>query len=277
MSGLIRLKGYEKPLARTRDVVKRTAHGVDFVICGLENQQRAHYAMPLRTLLYDGLGYLKEYRELTGRRRKETDRQTEEEFLSGLHREDRLHPILTLVVYYGENPWDGPLCLRDMITEMPKPIGDMFSDYRMNLVQICDSERYDFRNDEVRTVFEISRELQRGRVDHVLEQYKNKDVTEEILTVIGTILGSQQFVQPGKKRRSEHMQLCTALENWRQEENRKGYSEGVSQRNHTLATRWFSDGRSMTEIALLLGLPEAEVREILTDEPPASSLATSDI
>ncbi|MCD8330701.1 MAG: hypothetical protein LUC27_08540, partial [Lachnospiraceae bacterium] len=178
-------------------------------------------------------------------------------------------------------PWDGPLCLRDMITEMPKSIGNIFSDYRMNLVQICNSERYDFRNDDVRTVFEISRELQRGRVDYVLEQYKDKDVTEEILTVIGTILGSQQFVQPGKKRRSEHMQLCTALENWRQEENRKGYSEGISQgisqRNQTLATRWFSDGRSMAEIALLLGLPEAEVREILTDEAPASPLATSDI
>ncbi|MCD8009594.1 MAG: hypothetical protein LUF34_02105, partial [Lachnospiraceae bacterium] len=107
MSGLIRLKGYEKPLARTRDVVKKTAHGVDFVICGLENQQRAHYAMPLRALLYDGLGYLKEYRELTGRHRKEAGRQTEEEFLSGLRREDRLHPIRTLVVYDGENPWDG--------------------------------------------------------------------------------------------------------------------------------------------------------------------------
>ncbi|MCD8123615.1 MAG: hypothetical protein LUE23_01025 [Lachnospiraceae bacterium] len=151
----------------------------------------------------------------------------------------------------------------------------------MNLVQVCDSERYDFRNDEVRTVFEISRELQRGRVDYILEQYKNKNVTEEILTVIGTILGSQQFVQPGKKRRSEHMQLCTALENWRQEENRKGYSQGISQgisqRNHTLATKWFSDGRSMTEIALLLGLPEAEVHEMLTGKAPASSIAASEI
>ncbi len=168
-------------------------------------------------------------------------------------------------------------------------IGDIFSDYRMNLVQVCDSERYDFRNDEVRTVFEISRELQRGRVDYVLEQYKNKDIAEELLIVIGTILGSQQFVQPGKKRRSEHMQLCTALENWRQEENRKGYSQGVSQgisqgvsqgifqRNHTLATKWFSDGRSTTEIALLLGLPEAEVREMLTGKTPASSIVTSEI
>lgn len=31
----------------------------------IEVQQKIHYAMPLRTLLYDGMGYLKEYQEIS--------------------------------------------------------------------------------------------------------------------------------------------------------------------------------------------------------------------
>ncbi len=57
-------------IARIRDVVKKTALGAEFVLLGMENQKYIHYAMPLRTMLYDGLGYLKEYREITGRRKK---------------------------------------------------------------------------------------------------------------------------------------------------------------------------------------------------------------
>ena len=46
---------------RVRDVVKKMAFGVEFVVLRIESQQKIHYAMPLRTMLYDGMRYLKEY------------------------------------------------------------------------------------------------------------------------------------------------------------------------------------------------------------------------
>ena len=55
LSGIIRFKDYEESLVLTRDVVKKMAFGVEFVVLGIEAQQRIHYAMPLRTLLYDGM------------------------------------------------------------------------------------------------------------------------------------------------------------------------------------------------------------------------------
>ncbi len=66
MSGIIQFKGYQETLERTRDVVKKMAYGVEFAVLGIESQQKIHYAMPLRTMLYDSLGYLKEYQEITG-------------------------------------------------------------------------------------------------------------------------------------------------------------------------------------------------------------------
>ncbi len=96
MSGIIRFRDYEESVVRVRDVVKKTAYGAEFVVLCIENQQRIHYAMPLRALLYDGLGYLKEYQEITHARKKEKGLETGDEFLSGMRREDRLHPIISI-------------------------------------------------------------------------------------------------------------------------------------------------------------------------------------
>ena len=53
-----------------------------------------------------------------------------------MRKDDRLHPVITLTVYYGEKQWDGPYCLKDMIVEMPEEIAAIFSDYKMNLLEV---------------------------------------------------------------------------------------------------------------------------------------------
>ena len=87
MSGIIQFKDYQKTLERTRDVVKKMAYGVEFAVLGIESQQKIHYAMPLRTMLYDSLGYLKEYQEITRLRKGERGKMTEDEFLSKMRKE----------------------------------------------------------------------------------------------------------------------------------------------------------------------------------------------
>lgn len=69
VSGIIEMKDYKETLSRTRDVVKKMADGVEFVIFAAKNQQRVHYAMPLRNMLYDSMGYLKECQELSRKHR----------------------------------------------------------------------------------------------------------------------------------------------------------------------------------------------------------------
>ena len=108
ISGTIKWKKGQSSLKRVRDIVKKEYDGVEFNILGIEIQDKVHYAMPLRTMIYDGLGYLKEYNELKGKNRY-TSGMTSDEFLSGMKKDDRLHPIITIVLYYSEMPWDGPV------------------------------------------------------------------------------------------------------------------------------------------------------------------------
>ena len=227
MSGVIRFREHEESLVRVRDVVKKMAFGVEFVVLGIESQQKIHYAMPLRTMLYDGMGYLKEYREITQSMKKEKGKWTEEEFLSGMRKEDRLHPIITIVIYYSEYVWDGPMCLKDMIVEMPEEIERIFSNYKMNLVQVRDSGQYMFHNEDVRIVFEISREIFQGNFEKINREYKDRYINQELIRVIGKITDSSKLMDQNKE--GEMGNMCTALRKLEEECEQKGRKEGLKE------------------------------------------------
>lgn len=89
LSAVLKFNGHADTLQKIMDVVKKSAYGVDFVILGLENQQHIHYGMPLRIMLGDTLGYVKEYQEIAKKNKTKGNWKGTEEFLSGFCKEDR--------------------------------------------------------------------------------------------------------------------------------------------------------------------------------------------
>ena len=121
VSSMLKFNGHAETIQKILDVVKKTAYGVDFVLWGLENQAKIHYAMPLRHMVGDAFSYMKEYDEIAAVNKKNGDFHSSDEFLSGFKKTDRLHPVISLCVYYGESEWDGPSSLKDML-EIPEKI-----------------------------------------------------------------------------------------------------------------------------------------------------------
>lgn len=241
VSGMIELKDYNETISRARDVIKRTAYGIDFVVYGVENQDKIHYAMPLRTMIYDGLGYLKEYKEISRSNRKHGNIKTQEEFLSGMRKEDRLHPIITIVIYYNEKEWDGPCSLLDMMTDVPCDMKEIFSNYKMNLLQVSKSGQYRFSNEDVETVFKISRDIYAENFDEIEREYKNRDINAELAAVIGKITDSNYIIQKATDGR-EVLNMCTALEKLRNQGFEQGRSEGEA-KLALLITRLLDDNK----------------------------------
>lgn len=134
-------------LMGVRDNQKLAAFpGTQFaVILSSENQRKVHYAMPVRNMLYDGMDYKHQIDNYTHKHRENKDWGGPAEFLSGLNKDEKLIPVLTIVLYYGDDPWNGPKCLHDMITFPPEllPWKDYFPDYKLNLVT-CST--VDYRN-----------------------------------------------------------------------------------------------------------------------------------
>ena len=83
----------------------------------VENQTEIHYAMPVRNIIYDALQYGKQVSEVAKRHKNQGDRKghNKGEYLSGFYKEDRIRPVVTLVVHFGADEWDGPLSLYDMM------------------------------------------------------------------------------------------------------------------------------------------------------------------
>ena len=221
VSNVIKSGKYEESLTRTRDLVKKAAHDTDFVILGIENQRKIHYGMPLRVMIYDALSYLKECQEIAGKHKEAGDKATAEEFLSGLHKGDRLHPIITIVLYYDEKLWDGAQSLKDMIGDMPSEISGVFSDYRMNLLQVRESSQYHFDNEDVQTIFEITRYIYQGEFAKVKKFYGEKTVKSDVGAVIGVMADSSLIVEEALESEGG-MNMCTALEKLEE----KGREEG---------------------------------------------------
>lgn len=225
ISSIIKLKGHADTLQKILDVVKKSAYGVDFVILGLENQQHVHYGMPLRVMLGDALGYYKEYAQIAKKNKEEGHWETTEEFLSGFKSTDRLHPMITICVYYGEKIWNGPLSLGDMLN-IPGKLKSVVNDYRMNLIQVRESEQFKFQNEDVCTVFEVSRNIFKGDYGKIEDIYRDREIDPELGIVIGAITESKELINHALEKRGGRMNMCTALEELKKEGRKEGKQEG---------------------------------------------------
>ena len=107
-----RVTGGVRTGKRYRDVIRRVALGMRFAVVCVEEQSEVDYTMPFRVIGYD----LDRYeQQLRIRRQEHCERKDlkAEEYLSGISREDRFLPVVTLVLYFGKH-WDGPRNLTDL-------------------------------------------------------------------------------------------------------------------------------------------------------------------
>lgn len=233
VSATIHSKSYNESITRNRDVVKKMSDGVEFNILGLEIQDKTHYAMPLRTMTYDALGYIKEYNDIKKHHKLNKDSfSSPEEFLSGINKSDRFHPIITLVLYYGESLWDGPTCLSDMMISMSDNIKEYFSDYKLNLVQILDSDKYTFYNEDVRDIFYIARSIYNKDIDSILSKYKTRNVDNEVMKLISVLTATPQIMNLCKpNEQGGKVNMCKAMEElkaeWQNESRNEGINKGI--------------------------------------------------
>ena len=77
-----------------------------FAVVCVEEQSEVDYTMPFRVIGYDLDRYEQQLRIRRQEHRERKDLKAEE-YLSGISRDDRFLPVVTLVLYFGKH-WDGP-------------------------------------------------------------------------------------------------------------------------------------------------------------------------
>lgn len=219
--------------AKMRDMLKKAAFGVNFAIIGIENQESIDYSMPLRNMLYDAGEYEKQAAKIRREVRKKTGQLKSGEYLYGFKKESRLHPVVTFILYSGEEAWDGPESLRGMIdfTDIPASIAGMVQDYRINLVEIRKIKNTEVFKTDVRQVFDFIRcSEDKEALKNLVEQddyYKNMeedayDIISHYTNALELIEAKEYYCGKGGK-----VDMCRALKELIEDGREEGKEEGL--------------------------------------------------
>ena len=143
-SVMLRLDNGRTGLKNFRDLAKRWKDGdVILAILAAENQSKRHFLMPFRCMRQDFINYARQISLIEAERGKdfrdnaplEINRDmTDEEYYSHFLMTDRICPVITVVVYYGDEPWNWPLSLKDILSDTPAK--KFANDYPMTLLDI---------------------------------------------------------------------------------------------------------------------------------------------
>ena len=243
------------PTQKYRDVLKMVTAMTDdhaaYLILGIENQSKIHYAMPVRNMLYDSLQYSAQVDEIAKKHRKESDRaETSDEFLSGFYSTDKLLPVFTLTIYWGASEWTAPKDLHSMLAVEPDML-KFIDNYHLHLIApaaIADDDFSKFHS-ELNAVLKFIKysndEHKLYRVIHDDSAYS--DMSWETAEVISIVTGTDIPLNKTKKGRVD---VCKAIENMKDHARIEGRNEGIAEG----MTKGIAEGITKGIIDTLAGL-----------------------
>ncbi|MDE7130265.1 MAG: Rpn family recombination-promoting nuclease/putative transposase [Lachnospiraceae bacterium] len=145
-------------MERLNDItMKQTKDGSLFAVWTVANQQYIDYSMPARVMLQDALSYDRQLKEL---KRQGYDFADSGEFLSRIRQDDHLHPVITLVIYWGEDEWRGAKSLHDILDFGADPVlaqelKQLVPEYPLHFLNLSEVHNYSHSKTELRTLFEL--------------------------------------------------------------------------------------------------------------------------
>ena len=193
------------------------------ILIGAEAQTDIHYAMPVKTMIYDALNYGEQVNEAKKSHRKNKDYRSSDEFLSGFTLDDKLTPVITITLYLGTTQWDGPRSLAEMMPQMDERILPFINDYRINLLNPLEITDFSKFETGLRPLFEL---LKNASDEEKLNDLITNDETFTRVDV-ETVAAINLFVGTDIKydEKEEVVNMCKAWD----DHKKRGIQEGMKQ------------------------------------------------
>ncbi len=266
---------------RYRDLVMSWKGEAELAVLALENQEKIHYAMPVRGMLYDALAYTDQMRmvweQLTKEEKKSVD---ENEFFSRFRKQDRLCPVITIIFYYGEETWDGAIQLYELFgvedSELVHILEKYVPNYRMNLIEVNGIEDVTKYKSDLQMIFHMLRyrKDKRGLLKYTKEHsdyFENVDY--ESGQVMAVLLNTPQLLAKVNEKKGADGNMCQALEEYYQDGVQEGIekgilqgrAEGIEQGKKSIIVNMLKKGLDVAVIADLSNLSVDEVQLLCSE------------
>ena len=231
----------KQPIQRYRDSVDIWASMQDgntaYIILGIESQTNVHYAMPVRNMVYDSSNYAMQIQDASASYRDKEREQSVQfklsngEFLSGFRKEDRLMPVITIVVLFNAETWDGPRSIHEMLSIHDAGLLKYIPDYRINLVAPAEFQENEYKKfhtplGQVLEYIRVSKDKEK------LDQLLQKDpiyskMERDSANLINTVTNSKlTYMEEGNV-----IDMCKAIEDMRADAKAEGRAEGRAEGN----------------------------------------------
>ncbi len=225
-------------LERCGDIRMEAGLGTYSVILAHETQQHVHYAMPVRSMIYEALEYAQQVHVLEKRHLENGDSLRGDEFLSGLTREDRLKPVISVVLYLGDD-WDGCKSLYEMLEiDESDPHARLLKPYlpqqRLNLIEAGRMEHPEYFQTCLQHIFamlnyrqdkaKLYEYIQRNRA--ALERMDHVEIMAAFI-----LLGEQKRVEElfRSKAEREEIDMCKAIDDLIHDGELRGLERGKAE------------------------------------------------
>ena len=224
------------------------------ILIGAEAQTDIHYAMPVKTMIYDALNYGEQVNEAKKCHRKNRDYRSSDEFLSGFTLDDKLTPVITITLYLGTTQWDGPRSLAEMMPQMDERILPFINDYRINLLNPLEITDFSKFETGLRPLFEL---LKNASDEEKLNDLITNDETFTRVDV-ETVAAINLFVGTDIKydEKEEVVNMCKAWD----DHKKRGIQEGIQQGMQQGIQQGMQQGRCLEVYSLVQdGILDPEV------------------
>ena len=187
---------------------------------------------------YDAAEYSRQLKERKKERRllashkeepEKEPKTTIDEKLSGILRSDRLHPVYTICLYSGEEPWDGPRKLSDMMEFDPEDenLRVLFEEYHLHLFCINEQNGFDTFHSGLKQLFRaMNCRKDKERMSELMKNEAYSHLSKETWEAIAVMTDNAAMLQKKDKYKTENGEeeeynMCQALEEL-MEDNRNG-------------------------------------------------------
>ena len=226
---------------RVRDVKMNLYGGASLRILAVENQSRVDYIMPFRCMEYDVFEYRKQIAQIKRENKREAQagkrKLRAEERLCGVRRSDRLSPVYTICLYHGEEEWDGPVSLKEMMDFGEEDgLKELFADYPLRLFCVNRQQHFDEFHTDLKELFRaLNCRGNRDKMKRLMTEETSyahlSGETAELLSVMLNIPRLWEDRERYMKKQGERKEydMCRAMREWMEEERNEGMQQGIQQ------------------------------------------------
>ena len=220
---------------RYRDLFISVRDKTFCLVTGIENQTDLSNIMPVRSMGYDVAHYEQQISTLKHKHHLAGDLSAGD-FLSGIAAGEKLTPVITLVFYYGEEPWDRSTKLWDMLdfSGIEPYTRSLVADYRINLIDIHKIEdTCQFKTPLGILIGFMKIRKYKDKLKNYIKDHSDffSHISSDLFDLLCELMHSQWLIDAKNHyfNNKGEFDMCTGMKDWIAEVETQSLAQGLAQ------------------------------------------------